>query len=91
MTMEQLRPEVAWFALQMEMKLRKNDHKGGWQDDSLRALLRRLKDELGELHWELIDRAHAGHDLNIELVIDEATDVANFAMMIADNAQSGRD
>lgn len=37
-----VRPEVAAFAIAMERKLRKNDHKGGWQDDAPEALLARL-------------------------------------------------
>jgi NTP pyrophosphatase (non-canonical NTP hydrolase) len=73
----QIRPAVQWFAQQMEAKLRKNDHKGGWEGMTLSRLMSRLDDEVGELYRAL------SADTN---VIEEASDVANFAMMIADNA-----
>ena len=50
-----LRPEVQWFAEQMELQLRANDHKGGWQGDTYMALLTRLKEETDEL-YECIKR-----------------------------------
>ena len=81
MTMEQLRPEVAWFAEQMEMALRRNDHKGGWQDDSVKSLTCRVQDET----FELFEAVNAG---DVQAIVREAADVANFAMMVADNAQS---
>ena len=30
-TVTHVRPEVLWFAQQMEAKLKANDHKGGWE------------------------------------------------------------
>ena len=81
-----LRPEVQWFAEQMERTLRKNDHKGGWQVDSSGALLTRLKEETEELQAALIQ----GQDIAPEYSIKEAADVANFAMMLADNARNLR-
>lgn len=72
-----IRPEVKDFAALMEQKLKANDHKPGWKNDSFRALFRRLEQEMRELR-ECPD----------EFVIDEAIDVANFAMMIADNAEN---
>jgi hypothetical protein len=44
-----LRPEVAAFAQLMERELRKNDHKGGWKDDTTHELLERLFEETAEL------------------------------------------
>lgn len=77
-----LRPEVRWFAEQMELKLRANDHKPGWKDDAVVDLLTRLEEELAELR-EAIDESEPA-----QRVIEEAADVANFCLMISDNAQA---
>ncbi len=74
------RIEVEWFAGRMEEKLQANDHKDGWAYCSARWLLNRLRQETGELQ-----RAIEAGDSN--RIIAEASDVANFAMMIADNAR----
>lgn len=74
-----LRPELRRFAEMMELKLRKNDHKGGWLMDDERDLLIRMVEEQGELAKE-VDRGSP------ERAAAEAVDVANFAMMIAGNA-----
>lgn len=88
-----LRPEVAWFAEQMELALRKNDHKGGWEHEDEKWLVKRIADERGELK-RAIGRLHkscARPEVDTEplkaRVIAEAADVANFAMMIADNME----
>ena len=81
-----LRPEVQWFAEQMERKLRENDWKGGWQVDSYQSLCQRLKEEGSELE-QLIPSVLKDSPSH---VIGEAADVANFAMMIADNAKNLR-
>lgn len=73
-----LRDEIAIFAVQMEMKLRENDHKPGWKDNSPSILMFRLTDELNELHDAIY---HGGPP---SLIRAEAVDVANFAMMISD-------
>jgi len=72
-----MRPPLAWFANEMERQLEANDHKTGWKDCHLKQLLRRLKQEVGELE-RAIEKANPD-------VVEEAADVANFAMMIADN------
>lgn len=72
-----LRPQLRDFANRMEHKLRQNDHKGGWQDCASDWLLRRLEEELQELRIALA----TGTLLDVE---EEAADVANFAMMLAD-------
>ena len=77
--MSTLRPALASFADLMEEMLQENDHKGGWQYDSSKALLRRLKQETAELQ-RAIER-----DAPTDEIAREAADVANFAMMIADN------
>jgi NTP pyrophosphatase (non-canonical NTP hydrolase) len=86
----QWRPEVIAFADAMERKLRANDHKPGWKYDSDGALLARLTEESGELR-RAVNRLHNEHlKINPEKaaatqrVLDEAADVGNFAMMIAD-------
>lgn len=75
-----MRAQVLWFAEQQEKKLALNDHKGSWELESLGYLLERLEDELRELL-----RACAHGDYRD--VIEEAADVANFAMMVADHAR----
>jgi len=70
-----IRKEVMWFARRMELKLRENDHKDHWTGCDFEYLFRRLMEESTELHAAFLDDQ-----------IDEAADVANFAMMIADNA-----
>lgn len=73
-------PVVLAFARRMEAKLAKNRHKGdrgGWLKDTPSALLRRLKVETNELE-KAIQSNSCGD------IANEAADVANFAMMIAD-------
>ncbi len=78
----ELRPEVAAFAQAMERKLRENDHKGGWKDEDVWALFTRLrKDETAELVSAVYSYQHDGSP---GCVLDEAADVANFCLMIAD-------
>lgn len=81
----EVRPEVAWFAEQMELQLRANDHKGGWQGHESGELFDRLHEETDELAECLGDNEYT------EDTVKEAADVANFAMMLADNARCGRD
>lgn len=76
MDIKDLRPEVLGFALLMEAKLRLNDHKRHWSKCADDYLFGRLKDEVEELHIALTFHHR---------VIEECVDVANFAMMIADN------
>ena len=79
----ELRPEVRWFAQQMELQLRENDWKGGWHNERLGTLCAMLRIELSELERVLFPR----RELDPERITSEAADVANFAMMIADSAQ----
>ena len=72
-----IRPEVLRFAKQMEKVLKENDHKQHWSNCSVGYLLGRAGDELGELR-----RAIKSKDP--QKIKKEATDLANFAMMIAD-------
>tara|TARA_B100000700_G_scaffold331737_1_gene467778 strand:+ start:11214 stop:11471 length:258 start_codon:yes stop_codon:yes gene_type:complete len=72
------RHEINVFAEAMELKLRRNDHKGGWEETDLDTLFIRLREEVDELQ-EAIERENPFE------VLFEAADVANFAMMIAWN------
>lgn len=73
------RPKVREFAIGMEAKLAKNDHKRDWADLPLPALIRRLENEVAELKMA-VDYESA------DAVAKECHDVANFALMIGDVA-----
>ncbi len=85
-------PYVLEFGKLMEEKLARNRHKGnreGWINDDPMALLRRLRDETEELADEMDDymqQIEHGRTFKVqaERVAEEAADIANFAMMIAD-------
>ena len=79
---KKLRTDVRWFAERMEEKLEKNVHKGGWEDCDEAYLVRRLLEEMSELVSSILE----GKDKHA--IIEEAADVANFCMMIADNKNS---
>jgi NTP pyrophosphatase (non-canonical NTP hydrolase) len=76
-----LRPVVEWFADRMEVQLRANDHKTGWLGHTFDSLRKRLDEEAYELRGAVKDNKGAAE------IVREAADVANFAMMIADNAR----
>lgn len=95
-----LRSEVLRFAVLMEAKLRANDHKPGWKHDAALGLVARVEGEATELreivetHWENTRRDfvesmdpsrgwRGAPDLS-EAIGNEAADVANMAMMVAD-------
>jgi len=80
--MTTIRPEVQWFAEQMENKLKHHDAKGHWNDCDIDWLFTRVQDEIIEL-LEAIDLHKQGEGTSEE-IIKEAADVANFVMMIAD-------
>ena len=81
-----IRPCVLNFALEMESKLKKNDHKTGWQGYAFYQLRDRLEDEVLELQEACAELEANRSKPRIKKVIKEAADVANFAMMMADNA-----
>jgi regulator of replication initiation timing len=97
-----VRPVVLWFACEMERQLKANDRKGGWSDCTDGYLLAKLDEEVGEVkeavqavHDDLAYKAMSFGERGdrgglaglIERVINEAADVANIAMMVADNAR----
>lgn len=69
--------EVQQFAWDMARKLKCNEPKGGWDELTVGELFGLLEDELAELADTIMNGT-------ADDVIDEAADVANFAMMIAD-------
>lgn len=79
---------VMSFVIDMKYKLRLNNHKGHWKDQHVVALFKKLEHEVAELEDALqdldVDRLN-GKDLLA--VVHECADVANFALMIADNAK----
>lgn len=72
------RSEVLWFANRMEEKLRANDARGGWNRDATTHLMLRMYTQFADLKEAVEKQDH-------KAAISEAADIANFAMMIADN------
>ena len=60
----------------MRYKLKKNAHKGKWEDLDLEKALERLREEVTELEAAIAE----GNEIEIVL---EAADVSNFAMMVS--------
>lgn len=80
------RPSVLYFAALMEGKLRRDDaRKPHWLDDTLSSLVDKLDGEWLELH-EAVDGLQVGKDTAAH-VAEEAADLANFAMFVAEKAQ----
>jgi hypothetical protein len=73
------REDVRFFARNMELELKVNDHKGHWGNSSVESLLDRIQDELNEL------REAVALNQSPSAVLSEAADTANFCMMAADN------
>ncbi len=70
-----IRPVVQHCAWALDEKLRKNDHKTSFKNDSYVTLVAKLSEELRELRASIF--YDEGGDID-----DEAVDVANFALMI---------
>lgn len=85
-TDERFEQQLDWFKARMAEKLHENNAKGGWDQLTFPRLFQFLLDELNELHWELIRLEMIEVQEIAEEIIRECADVANFAMMIADNA-----
>ncbi len=97
-----MRDEVNWFAAEMDKVLDMNEYKedadlkGHWMHKNQDFLYESLVEEVDEL------RDHLNHSCeccgtefivpkpNIGQIIKECCDIANFAMMIADNAKKDR-
>ena len=72
------RKSVKWFSHLMILKLQKNRHKAHWSKATCSYLFSRLKEEVHELEDSFDGNVTAE-------ILSECADVANFAMMIADN------
>lgn len=86
------RNSLLWFADEMEKVLAANEHKGGWSACTMEYLLGRLEQESAELSEAVcgFEIAPARRAEALEKIVREAIDVANFAMMIADNARKAQ-
>lgn len=76
------RRDIQRFFYGMLYKLHKNAHKGGWKDGTVDKYIELLRGEMDELE-EAIRTGNVVH------ILDEACDVANFALMIASVAING--
>lgn len=81
------RRALAWFARRMERKLKLNDHKDHWTTCEAEWLFDRMQDEREELLAAMPNEPWELSEDEKDKIIDEAADVANFAMMIADIAR----
>ncbi|WP_144940144.1 hypothetical protein [Paenibacillus sp. 32O-W] len=86
---EHVRKEVQWFAQQMEERLKANDHKGGWDRETIEWLKERLFQNYRDLETSILNiRAWQENgdltDREINRLIGDCADIANRAMMIAD-------
>lgn len=79
------RPVVETFAEEMEKQLRANDHKGTWEDITFYWLMDGLKRNTAALRT-CVNQEPRGLNQQEE-ILRRAANIANFAMMIADNAQ----
>jgi hypothetical protein len=75
-----IRAEILFLAVEMEKKLAEHPDRPGWRGESNDYLFNRLLIELAELQEAIA----FGPEIEI---IRESADVANFAMMLADNAR----
>ena len=81
------RPVVQEFAKMMETVLRHNDWKGGWESMSEWDIIRRMSQELDELHWEISRYFYDRSRFDGERVIKETADLANFAAFLLEKRQ----
>jgi hypothetical protein len=77
-----LRPQVKTFADKMENRLKEKDglHPDGWSGDTEME----LHTKLDVKRYQLFKELQKGDQADKEVIVSLATDVANFAMMIAD-------
>lgn len=86
--MIELRPEVQKFAEEMEKQLKANEHKGGWKDCTYDFLLSELDKNLNRLRYLNGHRGGCIAEIkeSVKEVNRRCANIANFAMMICDNA-----
>jgi len=83
-----MREPIKWFANQMEQSLQKHDEErgsDGWLNEDVSWLFERLEQEVKELSALIYKYNHSF--LEVAPIIKECSDVANFAMMIADSVR----
>jgi len=73
------RESVSRFASEMEHTLSKHEDKGGWEKIPNSDLIHKAAHEMMELNAEIEKKDLSG-------IMHESVDLANFAMMIYDNA-----
>lgn len=71
---------VSEFAFDMEKQLKVNDHKGGWGIIAYDYFTHKLENQVYELQKELKKPNKDKHEITIR-----CANIANYAMMIADN------
>ena len=76
---------VPWFSREMESELTKHVDRPGWKREAFNFLYGRLCEEVIELDKALFENGRAIRKKNSKQIVKECADVANFAMMIADN------
>jgi hypothetical protein len=83
------RNAVLQFSKVMELKLQDNDHKGvdGWLNETETYLFDRLDDETKELAEAVTLHNDNPSKRKAKAVMEEAVDVANFAMMVYDRVR----
>ena len=92
LTVNDLRPSVVAFAIEMERELRANARKGNraaWRREFPADLIAHLSEELDELDTAAWELRRPGMRLDaiparLAAVRSEAADVGNMAMMVAD-------
>lgn len=72
-----LRPALAHFVEEMELKLRKKDHKTSWRELPVEALIK-----LFDIERQEFEVAH--EFLTVAEARSELVDLANYAMIISD-------
>lgn len=78
-----IRTEVKWFAEHMESKLQDNEHKTGWTDCTVDFLSSQIRKNLNELD-SMFQELPSNYSVFSANVIRQCSDMANYAMMIAD-------
>ncbi|MHA4207352.1 hypothetical protein [Bacillus cereus] len=78
-----IRSEVKWFAEHMESKLQENEHKTGWTDCTVDFLSSQIRKNLNELD-SMFQELPSNYSVFSANVIKQCSDMANYAMMIAD-------
>jgi len=74
-----------WFPEKMQAELMKHLNRPGWKKATFHFLFKRLCDEVVELDSVLFTKGNEVRRGRKEKAIKECLDIANFAMMIADN------